>query len=100
MHLIFSILIGVLLFMAIFCIYHSSQKQYQETINNPYYWPFAKYPKFSRFIAIILLLIAFILLKSTFNFSVAFVSFFIFISPIIFIMILLKNNLKQVNRKN
>ena len=99
MHLIFSILIGVLLFLAIFFIYHSSQKQYQKTINSPY-WPFAKYPKFSRFIAIILLLIAFILLQSTLNFSVAFVSFFIFISPIIFMMILLKNNLKQVNRKN
>jgi len=83
----------VFIFSAFYAFYCINKKQYKNILNTPFY-VLTQYPKCTQCIAYILLIIALLMLIQVYGFSIAFISLWIFITPIIFLIILLKNNLK------
>lgn len=99
MNFILFTLVLILSFIAIFLLYFSSEKNRKKIMLSPYFL-FAKHPKISRFFAFSLLILALSLLNCIYSFSIAFVSVFILITPIILIVIFSQTHLKPLGLNN
>lgn len=77
---------------AIYGLYQVSEKQMKKTLQSK--WALlAQHPRIVRVISLLLLIIATVLIIQEDGYSIGFVSFWIFSSPLIFIFILYINEL-------
>ena len=83
----------ILLICAMFSLYLISEKQIVKTHKTRWVW-FAKNPKVIRIIATLLFVIAIILCSYVYGSSIGFISLWIFLTPLIFGLILYVNDLK------
>lgn len=83
----------ILIFLGIGGLYRISEKQIKKTRLSK--WSMlAMYPQTTRFVSLLLLILAVFILVQKEGFSIGFISFWIFSTPLIFIIILYMNELK------
>lgn len=87
------IFVFILLICAMFSLYLISEKQIIKTHKTRWVWC-AKNPKIVRMLSTILLLVAIILCSYVYGNSIGFISLWIFLTPLIFALILYVNDLK------
>lgn len=89
MNIVFSFL---LILCAVYGLYRVSEKQIKQTLQSQ--WSFvALYPRTSRFICLMLMLLSTLLLIQQTGSSIGFISFWVFATPLIFFFILYINEL-------
>jgi cell division protein FtsW (lipid II flippase) len=96
MNVVLMILCFMLMLLAIFCLHASSEKQIKNTRKRRYQI-LAVQPLWTKLIAGFLYVLSFFILAYIFDYSIAFLSLWIFSTPLLLIFILLKNDLKQRN---
>lgn len=92
----------VCIWLASYLLFLCSAKQSVKITANkhkkPIQFSIISYAKLSRFIALFLIILAFVILCDQFGISIGIVSLWIFMAPIFFIFILLFNDLKNKNK--
>lgn len=95
MNILWSLLI---ILCAVFGLYKLSEKQIKKTQQSK--WSFlAIKPRITRFMCLFLLLISIFLLMKQQGFSIGFISFWIFLTPLLWLFIFCVNELKIKNKE-
>ena len=90
MNILFSFLF---ILCAVYALYRISEKQIRKTLQSK--WALLAYhPRMVRVISLLMLVIATVLIIQEEGYSIGFISFWVFSSPLIFIFILYINELK------
>lgn len=87
----------ICILLGMWCLHLLSSKQIDKTKRS--LWHFlTHYPQYSRGFAYILFLIAAAIFIAIFGISIGFISWWLFASPVILLLILLINNLRKIDK--